>query len=312
MNVSIGVCTWNRCALLRQGLEAMTGLVIPAGVNWEVLVVNNNCTDATDDVVRSFEGRLPIRGLFEPKPGKSNALNTATREAKGECILWTDDDTRVDPGWLAAYCRAFERWPNAAVIGGAVDPWFEGRPPRWLERAMVTIASAYAVRDFGAEPLGLTDVVVPFGANMAVRREAQAKYTYDSALGPRPGSPLRGEETAMVRHMLDDGLEGWWIPDARVRHFIPKSRQRVSFLREFFFGQGLKEGLELPLASGPHVFGVPRYLWRQAVEPEVRYRLGRLFATPEVWVRSLAEAAEAWGQISSYRARRRTAAATGG
>jgi len=124
---------------------------------------------------------------------------------------------------------------------------------------------------------------------------------------------LRGEETAIVRHMLDDGLEGWWIPDARVRHFIPKSRQRVSFLREFFFGQGLKEGLEVPLGrSGGHVFGVPRYLWRQALESEVRYRLGRPFETPEVWVRNLAEAAEAWGQISSYRTRRRTAAGTGG
>ena len=135
-----------------------------------------------------------------------------------------------------------------------------GAASKVAREAMVTIASAYAVRDFGAEPLGLTDVVVPFGANMAVRREVQAKYTYDSALGPRPGSPLRGEETAIVRHMLDDGLEGWWIPDARVRHFIPKSRQRVSFLREFFFGQGLKEALKLPLGNGPHVFGVPRYL----------------------------------------------------
>ena len=308
MNVSIGICTWNRCELLRQGLEAMVALVIPPGVSREVLVVNNNCTDATDAVVRSFEGRLPIRRLFEAKPGKSNALNKATREARGECILWTDDDTRVDHGWLAAYCRAFERWPNAAVLGGVIDPWFEGHPPLWLQKAMVSIAGAYAVRDFGTEPVGLTDVVVPFGANMAVRRDVQTKYTYDTGLGPRPGSPLRGEETAIVRQMLEDGLEGWWIPDARVRHFIPKSRQRVRFVREFFFGQGLGDALDLPLGRGPHLFGRPRYLWRQAVESEAKYRLGRLFGRPEVWTRHLAEAAQAWGQMSGYGARRRAAA----
>jgi glycosyltransferase involved in cell wall biosynthesis len=307
MNISIGICTWNRCELLRAGLEAMTRLAIPAGVDWEVLVVNNNCTDATDDVVKSFEMRLPIRGLFEARPGKSNALNAAIREARGECILWTDDDTRVDEGWVAAYCRAFERWPAAAVFGGAIDPWFEDRPPAWLSRVMDRIGNAYAVRDFGTEPVGLADDVVPFGANMAVRRDVQVRYTYNAALGPRPGIPLRGEETAIVRQMLKDGLEGWWIPDARVRHFIPKSRQRVKFVREFFFGQGLYYGTELPVGKYPEVFGRPRYLWRQALESEARYRGGRLFRSPEVWIQHLAEAAQAWGQMANYGARRRAA-----
>jgi glycosyltransferase involved in cell wall biosynthesis len=309
MKISIGVCTWNRCELLRVGLEAMTHLAIPTGVTWEVLVVNNNCTDATDSVVRSFEGRLPIRGLFEATPGKSNALNKVIREATGECILWTDDDTRVDEGWVAAYCRAFERWPAAVVFGGAVDPWFEDSPPAWLSRVMDRIGSAYALRDFGTEPVSLADDVVPFGANMAVRRDVQARYIYDASLGPRPGSPLRGEETTIVRRMLSDGLAGWWIPDARVRHFIPKSRQRVSFVREFFFGQGLRDGMELPVGRDPELFGVPRYLWRQALESEARYRIGRLIAGPDVWIQDLAVAAQAWGQMSSYAARRRAAEA---
>jgi glycosyltransferase involved in cell wall biosynthesis len=310
VNISIGVCTWNRCELLRKGLEAMTQLTIPSRVNWEVLVVNNNCTDQTDDVVKSFEGRLPIRALFEARPGKSNALNRAIQEAKGEYILWTDDDTRVDERWVAGYCEAFERWPGAAVFGGAVDPWFEDHPPAWLSRVMDRISSAYAVRDFGTEPVRLADDVVPFGANMAVRREVQARYPYDASLGPRPGSPLRGEETTVVRRMLGDGLEGWWIPEARVRHFIPKSRQQVSFLRDFFFGQGLLDGLELPEGGYSEFFGRPRFLWRQALESELRYRIGRHFRRPEVWIQDLAEAAQAWGQMSSYGARRR-AASTG-
>ena len=101
----------------------MTHLAIPSGVNWEVLVVDNNCTDETHEVVKSCEKSLPIRELFEARPGKSNALNKAIRGVKGAYILWTDDDTRVDGGWVAAYCRAFERWPGAAVFGGAIDPW---------------------------------------------------------------------------------------------------------------------------------------------------------------------------------------------
>lgn len=287
----------------------MARLSIPVGVEWELLVVNNNSTDATEEVVKSFQHQLPIRLLFEGKPGKSNALNKAIRDAQGDYILWTDDDTRVDEGWMSAYCRAFERWPSAAVFGGAVDAWFEGDPPEWLSRVMERIGSAYAVRDLGREPVRLSVELVPFGANMAVRREEQSRYLYDVSLGPRPGSPLRGEDTAIVRHMLKDGFEGWWIPDARVRHFVPKSRQRVGFVREFFFGQGLHDGLALPLGAFPEIFRRPRHLWRQALESEARYRFGRLFGKPEVWIRDLAEAAQAWGQMSSYGMRRRASSA---
>ena len=98
MKISVAICTWNRCQLLRDALQHMARLSIPVGVEWELLIVNNNSTDATDEVARSFAGQLPVRLLFEAKPGKSNALNTAIRQSKGDYILWTDDDTRVDEG----------------------------------------------------------------------------------------------------------------------------------------------------------------------------------------------------------------------
>src|SRR5213593_3681732 len=118
MDLTVAICTWNRWRLLHQALEQMTKLVIPHDVEWELLVVNNNCTDATDRVIEEFASRLPLRRLFEPKPGLSNARNAAVREARGEYILWTDDDTQVDEHWVATYVRAFQQWPNAAFFGG--------------------------------------------------------------------------------------------------------------------------------------------------------------------------------------------------
>ena len=132
MQITVAICTWNRCALLRQALEQMTKLSIPPDVQWELLVVDNNSTDATPDVTNSFESRLPIRRIFEPKAGKSYALNRAISEASGDYILWTDDDALVDKLWLTAYCTAFKRWPDAAIFGGPVEPTFDGSPPPWL------------------------------------------------------------------------------------------------------------------------------------------------------------------------------------
>jgi glucosyl-dolichyl phosphate glucuronosyltransferase len=128
-SVTVAICTWNRDHLLRQTLEEMTRLAVPAGLVWELLVVNNNCTDDTDGVIAAFAKRLPIRRLFESQPGLSHARNRAIAEAAGDYVVWTDDDVLVSPEWLAAYARAFARRPDAAVFGGPVAPWFPTTPP---------------------------------------------------------------------------------------------------------------------------------------------------------------------------------------
>jgi glycosyltransferase involved in cell wall biosynthesis len=139
MLISVAICTWNRAPLLRRALQEMTQLIVPPGVEWELLIVDNNSTDATESIVAEYVRRLPVRRLFEPTPGKSNALNLAIREARGDYILWTDDDALVDRQWLAAYARAIEERPRAVFFGGPVHPWFAEPPPTWLKRAWLQV-----------------------------------------------------------------------------------------------------------------------------------------------------------------------------
>jgi glucosyl-dolichyl phosphate glucuronosyltransferase len=305
MRITIAICTWNRCQLLRQTLEGMTKLSVPTDISWELLVVNNNSTDATDEVITSFKERLPIRGLFEPRPGKSNALNLAIRESSGEYIIFTDNDVLVDEEWLASYYRAFNRWPNATIFGGSIHPWFEGNPPQWLHRILSEVGGAYGIRELGDEPIPLSYNVLPYGANMAVRKAEQARYLYDASLGPRPNSPLRGEETTMVRQMLAAGAEGWWIPQARVRHYVPKEHQTTRFLRGFFSGMGEQGVIQMPEDTGPMIFGRPRWLWRKTLTAELRYRMRRVLTRPEVWIEDLRVSSDAWGQMRGHAARSR-------
>jgi len=298
MLLTVGVCTWNRSSLLRQALETMTHLVIPQGVDWELLVVNNNSTDATDKVIAEFDSRLPIRRLFEPKPGKSNALNLAVREACGDYILWTDDDALLDQDWLAAYVRAIQRWPEAAFFGGPVRPWFAATPPRWLERVWPQVATAYATRDLGAEPLPLDGGNrVPYGVNWAIRVKEQKLYEYSSRLGPQPGNHIRGEELTLIVALLADGCQGWWVPDAVVQHYIPPERITIRFLRQYYCGYGGWQVIAEPPWKGPTLFGRPRWLWRQIVTAELLYRIRRLTSPPEIWIHDLIAASIAWGRF---------------
>src|SRR4051812_36033554 len=184
--VSIVICTWNRSRLLRKTLEQMTLLDTAPGTRWELIVVNNNCSDDTESVLDDFQSRLPLVRLFEPTPGKSHAANRAVGEAKGEYIVWTDDDVLVDRDWLNAYLAAFARWPDASVFGGLIAPWFEESPPRWLEKVFGKVERAYAALNHGPIGCALTHETIPFGANMALKRSAHLEEGYDARLGPRP------------------------------------------------------------------------------------------------------------------------------
>jgi glucosyl-dolichyl phosphate glucuronosyltransferase len=300
-SISVVICTWNRSGLLRQTLEQMTRLDVNATTQWELIVVNNNCSDDTDEVVAAYQDRLPIVRLFEARPGKSYAANLAVCEAKGDYIVWTDDDVLVEPNWLKAYIAAFKGWPQASLFAGAIDPWFEGSPPKWLKKVFRQVANAYAALDHGPVGFQMTRDSYPYGANMALKRSAHLLEPYDTRLGPRPNSGVRGEEMMMARRLLSRGEIGRWVPEARVRHFIPVSRQTLAYLQEYFVGSG--EVLGIVGDKNPSerlAFGRPLWLWKEAVASEIGYRIGRLFRPPDKWIASFKTASVARGRLRTY------------
>ncbi|HSK21316.1 MAG TPA: glycosyltransferase [Longimicrobiales bacterium] len=301
LHLTVAVSTWNRCALLAESLEQMTHLVVPPDVTWELLVVNNLCTDATDEVVSSFRGRLPVRRLLELSPGLSHARNRALTEARGEFILWTDDDVFVDRNWLAAYAAAFRRWPDSSVFGGPIEPWFEGDPPAWIPRVLDQIGPVYGRQTMGDAPVELTLDRVdsgPYGGNMAMRREALLRFPFDPALGVRHGEYSVGEETEVIRRMLAAGHTGWWTPEPRVRHWVPSSSQSVGFVRRWMIGSGHYIA-QSPEKGGNLPRNRPYRLLARIVRHELGFRLRRPFAPPEVWIMNLARASRARGQLQA-------------
>jgi glycosyltransferase involved in cell wall biosynthesis len=286
---------------LRQTLESYTQLAVPSDVEWELVIVNNNCTDATDEVIRTFDSRLPVRRVFEPKPGLSNARNRAVSEATGDYILWTDDDVTVCTGWLAAYAEAFRRWPDAAIFGGPIEPSFDGTPPSWLTRIYPTVAGVYTARDFGKEPIPLSlPYVIPWGANYVIRAREQSRHPYDPDLGYRPGRLVGWEETEVIQALLTDGASGRWVPGAALRHHVPRARQTTKYLRTHFYNRGVYYGGRWEEIDKRLIFGRPRWLWRRAVVSELKYRVRRMLSAPEVWVDDLITSSESWGILNGY------------
>jgi glycosyltransferase involved in cell wall biosynthesis len=300
MKVSVAICTWNRAKLLDQTLRQMHGLRIPIDVEWEVLVVDNNCTDDTVAVVRGHESRLPIRRIHEPKRGLSHARNCALAEAAGDLILWCDDDVLVDAEWLAAYCKVALAWPGAAYFGGSVDPWYESPPPTWAERNERLVRGPFSLchRDDGDSRFEQKDA--PYGANMGFRLEVLKQFPFNPSLG-RSGKQLTGcEETDVIERMQRAGLYGVCVGAAKVRHWVPRTRMTYKYVWDWHVGAGVTETRRTGLCNAVYWGGVPRWAVRRFLTHRLRSWWYRACGDRR-WADEFQCAAETLGQIRESR-----------
>jgi glycosyltransferase involved in cell wall biosynthesis len=297
MHLTVAICTRNRCAELGRALESLTHVTVPNGVSWELIVANNASEDATASTIARFADALPVRAIDVSEIGKSHALNAVIDVARGEYALWLDDDVLVDPAWLRAYHDAFLRFPDVAFFGGPITPVFEGLRPTWLDGALRHVANAYAARDLGTEMIPLEGEALPYGANWAIRLADQRRYRYDPRLGPRGEQRLVGEEWAVIHALLEAGSSGRWVPDAGVQHIIPPARQSLRYLRRYYRGNGASWAIARQSRGEPMLLGRPRWVWREAFEQELAYRIRRLYARPEVWSEHLRRSSVAWGML---------------
>jgi glycosyltransferase involved in cell wall biosynthesis len=301
LKISVSICTWNRAKLLDNALNKMGNLNIPKDVDWELLIINNNSTDCTDEVVVKHSTNLPIKYLLEPQPGKSFALNKAIENAEGDYMLWTDDDALVDSDWINAYCEAFRARKDIAIFGGPVQAKFEGNPPKWINVVEEKIPFVYSILECKDGATELTPDNLPYGINFAIRMSEQRKYHFDERLGPRPNSALRMEEWELMRKMLSDGAKGVWVPEALVTHHIPQNRISLAYVRDYCRGWGEYLAMLDNKYSGPTLFGKPRWRWRNAIQKEFKYRINRLFSKSDIWMDDLVTVNKEWGRLLGSR-----------
>ncbi len=272
MMITVAVCTWNRAELLDKTLSEMTKLRVPSGFDWELVVVNNNCTDDTNEVISRHAASLPLRSFFEKEPGHSNARNRAIAEARGDWILFTDDDVLVDPGLLEAYCEAVLGCAeDVAFMGGAVEPWFPEPPDPVLVEAIPAVASGFCGLSVPKDgPIRSRGDGLPIGANFLISRERIGDVRFDKRFGRKGTQLLGGDETSFFRELLRRGFRGRWVSTARLRHYVIPERLTVPELMRFMFACGRSDVLLDGVPEGRTLFGAPGWVWKQTLALAVK------------------------------------------
>jgi glycosyltransferase involved in cell wall biosynthesis len=240
MNITVILCTYNRCRILEGTLQSIAASTLPNFLEWEVLVVDNNSHDQTRAVVENFIRQYParFRYLFEPRPGKSNALNAGVREARGDVLAFTDDDVTFEPTWLQNLTSALHDGEWAGAGGRTVLRW-PPSVPRWLATEGPYSRHGFGGFDQGREAKQLDGP--PFGANMAFRKEMFAKYGgFRTDLGPSPTReiPTPGEDTEFGRRLISGGQRLRYEPSAVLYHPVPENELNKRHFLNWWYDNG--------------------------------------------------------------------------
>jgi glycosyltransferase involved in cell wall biosynthesis len=273
MNITVILCTFNRHQSLSKALESVAAQSLSPAINWEVVVVDNNSTDQTRQVVEGFMDRFPgrVRYLFEHRPGKSNALNSGIRQARGQILAFMDDDVVVEPSWLSCLTANLQsgEWAGA---GGRILPERSFTPPPWLSREGRYSLAPLALFDLGLQAGALEEA--PFGTNMAFRREVFERYgEFRTDLGPRPGSEIRNEDTEFGERVLAKGERLRYEPSAIVYHAVPEKRLSKEYFLKWWFDKARADLREFGLPSDTrwYIAGVPLFMFRRLANWTVRW-----------------------------------------
>lgn len=241
MKVTVAICTHNRAKDLGEAIQS--GLDQPfAKGELEVVVIDNKSTDNTAQLVSSMQKTAGerLRYIMESKLGLSVARNRAIKEARGEYILFLDDDAIASPQWARHIVNVFESDPLIGCVGGKIDPIWEGAEPTWIPEEH---RGVYTILDFSQQVTEMMAPSIPYGANVAFRKSVfKEMQPFREDLG-RVGTNLLSSEESELIARLRKKYKVYYTPFASVQHKVAKERTTKKWFLRRIFWQGVGDAV---------------------------------------------------------------------
>ena len=176
----------------------------------EIVVVNDQSTDKTAEVVRELQRRIPHLRLLETADvpsgwvGKNNAVSVGANGAKFPWLLFTDADAQVQTG-AAARALEIAQEANAALVSFSPQQITE----TWYERALIPFVYTRLAQHFSYEAINSakSPAAAANGQFMMIRRDA-----YDQVGGHASVAGEVLEDVALARRVKAAGLGLWFGP----------------------------------------------------------------------------------------------------
>ncbi len=243
VDFTVAIPTYNGASRLPELLERLRNQLYTDTFSWEIIVVDNNSTDNTAAVVKSYQASwkcpYPLKYYFEVKQGAAYARKRAVAEAKGRWIGFLDDDNYPVSNWVATAYDFGQIHPKAGAYGSQIHPEWEVEPPKNFQR----IAPFLAITERGNLPLLYEPQkkLLPPSAGLVIRRQAWLDCMPNQMIltGRVSSNMLTSEDLEMLSYIQKAGWEIWYNPEMEIYHIIPSWRLQKEYLIPFFRGIGL-------------------------------------------------------------------------
>jgi glycosyltransferase involved in cell wall biosynthesis len=243
--LSLIIATRNR----RDSLQRLLPLLIPmASRDREFIFVDNGSIDGTAELLNEMKSLGHIRSIHEPQPGKGRALNAGIAAARGELLVFSDDDIEPDPTWLDELSKAAERHPDVVAFGGRILA-DANDVPCWIRESRNLQEILLTEHDLGNEVRQYPPNRFPVGPSMMIRRRAlrDQPSPWSPEFGPGCAVPVGDERVLFCRIDQGGGRKRIYVGSSVVRHRIEGRQLRLlPALRRCYWG-GYSGGLSMSL-----------------------------------------------------------------
>ncbi len=260
--ISVIIATYNRMCLLSDLLKDLIHQEDAVlGKDFEIIIVDNNSTDNTKTIVDRYieEYGKAIKYMFQSKQGKPYALNIAIPEAKGDWILFLDDDVRIDKRFIRVALEIMDEAKRTQVvlIGGRIDPLLETKKPDWLSDEY---SGFLGINKITSDIWLLTQEEIKknkpwnsiFGANMMVKKEVF------EVVGLYSEVHRYAQDTEIAKRICDAGYKILLTSRLRVSHYISLDKLTKDHLRMWAYRRGFISARSTEyLRKWYHLFGIP-------------------------------------------------------
>lgn len=241
MKLSVIICTYNRAKYIYDLLQSLVNQTFNKS-DYEIVFVNNNSNDNTDEICKNFQTEnkgLNFYYFNETKQGLSHARNRGITEAKGEILIFIDDDALACKKYLEEISAFFKQNVSASAGGGKILPKYENKRPVWMSKFLEPVMS---VINLGNNIKQFPPGKFPIGANMYFRKKVfEETGLFNTELGRTGKNLLGGEEKDIFNKLRKKKGLIYYLPKPWIYHIIPESRLTAAFIKKQASGIGQSE-----------------------------------------------------------------------
>ncbi len=240
--ISVIICTYNRQKYIYNVLKSVAENELPRS-EYEIVLVNNNSTDNTEQECRRFQDDYPevnFHYCVETNQGLSYARNCGIRQSAGDLLAYVDDDATVNKEYLSTYARFFADHPDAVAAGGPILPVYETEEPSWMThytRQLIT-GKLY----LGDKEREFPGGAFPGGGNACYRKSVfDTVGLFNVELGRKGNSLIGAEEKDLFDKMTTNGMHFYYLPNAILYHIIPPHKLTQDYFDRLTYSIGVSE-----------------------------------------------------------------------